>query len=213
MQWKWKIQLDNIREYVVGENQQQHYTFVFDEKTKETAVSLCFFIQANANLTVYLLIAYTSMRVKIEIILRGAGAHAHIYGAYMLSDAHAVKIDTVQHHEAAHTSSNLIIKGALRDSSSAHYYGTIRVEKEARGAYASQENKNILLSSTARAVSVPNLEVLTNEVKCFHGSAIGTFDAQQLFYAASRGIDEKTAERILLEAFFADVVEEKGLSL
>jgi len=205
--------LDNMREYIIAENQQQRYTFVFDEKTKGTGVCLRFYVEANATFTMHMLIMHTSAQVKIECILRGAGANAQIYGAYMLSGVHAVKIDTVQHHEAAHTSSSLIMKGALRDTSSAHYHGTIRVEKEARGAYASQENKNILLSSTARAVSVPNLEVLNNEVKCFHGSAIGTFDAQQLFYAAARGIDEKTAERILLDAFFADVVEEKGLSL
>lgn len=198
-----------MREYIVSENHQQQHTFVFDEKTKKTDVDLRFYVDANATLTVHLLIVHTSVQVKIECILRGTGANVHIYGAYMLSDDHAVKIDTVQHHQAAYTNSTLIMKGALRDTSSAHYHGTIRVEKEARDAYASQENKNILLSSTARAVSVPNLEVLNNEVKCFHGSAIGTFDAQQLFYAAARGIDEKTAERILLDAFFADVVEER----
>lgn len=195
-----------MREYIIAENQQQQHTFVFDANTIQQQTLLRFHVELNATLTVHLLIMHTSVQVKIECILRGAGAHAHIYGAYILSGVHAVKIDTVQHHEAAHTSSSLIMKGALRDTSSAHYHGTIRVEKEARGAYASQENKNILLSSAARAVSVPNLEVLNNEVKCFHGSAIGTFDAQQLFYAASRGIDEKTAERILLEGFFADVV-------
>ena len=88
---------------------------------------------------------------------------------------------------------------------------TVRMEKEARGAYASQENKNMLLSSGARALSVPSLEVLTHDVHCFHGSAIGRFDEEQLLYAGSRGIDEKTAQRLLLHAFFADLFSDMGL--
>ena len=125
----------------------------------------------------------------------------------MLSDEHNVMIETFQHHQAAHSSSCLIVKGALQGKASAHYAGTIRVEKQAYGSYASQENKNILLSAQARAVSIPNLEVLNNEVKCFHASAIGRFDNEQLFYIATRGIDEKVAQQILLDAFFADVVD------
>ena len=101
----------------------------------------------------------------------------------------------------------MVIKGALHDNAFAHYQGNICIEKNASGSYASQENKNILLSNAARVVSVPNLEVLNNEVKCFHGSAIGRFDEEQLFYAACRGIDEKAAEKILLKAFFTDVVD------
>lgn len=195
-----------MREYIVGKNQQQQHTFICDQHTQETDVHLRFYIQADATLTLHVLVAYTSVQIKIECILRGKGAYAHIYGAYMIAEQHSVVINTVQHHQAPHTSSTLMMKGALRDSACAQFHGTIRVEKEARGAYASQENKNILLSSAARAVSVPNLEVLTNDVKCFHGSAIGTFDAQQLFYAASRGIDEKVAEQILLDGYFSDVV-------
>ena len=103
------------------------------------------------------------------------------------------------------------MKGVLSGTAYAHYHGTVRMEKEARGAYASQENKNMLLSSGARALSVPSLEVLTHDVHCFHGSAIGRFDEEQLLYAGSRGIDEKTAQRLLLHAFFADLFSDMGL--
>jgi Fe-S cluster assembly scaffold protein SufB len=208
LRWKWKIRLGKLQQYIVGENQQQQYQFLFDAQSEATH-ALRFCVERNATLTVHVVIVHTSVQLKIECVLHGEGAYANIFGAYMLSDSHAVKIDTVQHHEAAHTSSNLIMKGALQDKASAYYHGTIRVEKEAHGAHACQQNKNILLSNSARAVSVPNLEVLNNEVKCFHGSAIGTFDQEQLFYAASRGIDEKTAERILLDAFFCEVIDQK----
>lgn len=194
-------------EYIVGENQQQNYTFTFDPYNAPEEVFLRFSVESDAHLMVRILIAQVSIRIKIECILRGTGAYVNIYGAYVLSDEHVVTIDTMQHHHAAHTSSTLVMKGALRSKSSVRYRGIIRIEKEARSAYALQENKNILLSGAARAISIPQLEVLNNEVKCFHGSAMGKFDAQLLFYMASRGIDEATAQRLLLDAFFADVVD------
>ena len=205
MQWKWKIRLD--KKFYISENQQKNYIFIFDQNTKKEEQTFQFYVEAYADLTVHILIKHVSVRLKIECILCGQGAHARIFGAYMLSDEYAVKIDTFQHHQATHTSSTLIMKGALQGKASAHYEGTIRIEKEARQSYASQENKNILLSNQARAISIPNLEVFNNEVKCFHASAVGKFDNDQLFYLSARGIDKKVAQYILLKAFFADVVD------
>ena len=67
------------------------------------------------------------------------------------------------------------------------------------------ENKNILLSEKSRVTSIPSLQVLTNEVRCFHASATGKFPQEQLFYAASRGLTQKATQLLLLQAFFADV--------
>ena len=175
-------------------------------------MQLRFYVERNAALVIYLLIADNNARIKIDSLLRGEGAQVHVKGAYILSGEHAVSIDTFQHHQAAHTSSTLVMKGALRGKSHAHYCGTIRVERCAQGTYASQENKNMLLSNNARAISVPNLEVLNNDVKCFHGSAIGRFDDEQLFYAGTRGINQAIAQQLLLKAFFADLFVDDELN-
>lgn len=183
---------------------------MFDQHTKETELVLSFYVEAYAALTVQLCILSTSVSIRIECILLGKGAHVIVNGAYVISGAHSVIIETFQHHKAAYTTSDLVIKGALSGSAQANYNGTIRIEKEAYQSNASQENKNILLSDGARAISVPNLEVLNNEVKCFHASAMGKFDEDQLFYAAARGIGEKRTQQLLLEAFFGNVLDEKA---
>ena len=201
--------MDNKKVYIVAQNQQECYTFVFDHHVKHTEHILHFYVEAYATLTVHILIMHSNMRIKIECILGGKGAHATINGAYIISGIHSVIIETFQHHKAPYTSSTLIMKGALSDQAQANYNGTICIEKDAVQSNASQENKNILLHEGARVVSIPNLEVLNNEVKCFHASAIGRFDVDQLFYAAARGIEIKKAEQLLLEAFFADVLNEK----
>ena len=79
--------------------------------------------------------------------------------------------------------------------------GTFTIDKQAPETIAHQENKNILLSPTARVTSLPMLEANNHEVYCGHGSAVSMLDAQQLFYLASRGLDNECAQRILLESF------------
>ena len=194
-----------MQEYVVGENQQKNYRFLIDKTSTLHDMHIRFVVERNATLVADILIAHATAHITIDCILRGEGADARIMGAYVLDETNKVQIATTQHHVVANTRSTLVMKGALRDNAYAHYHGIIRIEKEARGTYASQENKNILLSNSARALSVPSLEVLTHDVHCFHGSAIGRFDSEQLLYAASRGIDEKIAQRLLLKAFFADL--------
>ncbi|MCP6768902.1 SufD family Fe-S cluster assembly protein, partial [Klebsiella pneumoniae] len=63
-------------------------------------------------------------------------------------------------------------------------------------------NKNLLLSNTAKVVSVPSLEVLTNSVQCKHGTATSCYNEEQLVYLQSRGIPEQKAKELLLTGFF-----------
>jgi Fe-S cluster assembly protein SufD len=207
--WRWRTQLANpIREYVVGENQHNNYSFLINADATDQYIR--FYVERHAKLNVEMLIASTA-NVHIECILVGEGAEASITGAYMLHTTDKVQVTTLQHHIVPHTQSTLLMKGLLRDSAQVQYHGTVRIEKDAQGSCASQENKNILLSNNARAVSIPSLEVLTHDVQCSHGSAIGRFDDEQLFYAASRGIDEKQAQHLLSNAFLADLFTDQML--
>jgi Fe-S cluster assembly scaffold protein SufB len=204
--WKWKIQLDNIKHcYTVAENEQQKHLFLIDATTKAHSINFYFQLKSYAQLEVEILIASIDIAVNIECILEGEGAHARIIGGYIGSSSHHIKIQTLQHHQEPHTTSELIMKGALYDNACAEYNGMIIIEQKALKSRASQENKNILLSNNARAISVPNLQVSTHEVQCFHGSAVGRLDKQHLLYSAARGIDENRARQLLVHGFFADL--------
>ena len=52
----------------------------------------------------------------------------------------------------------------------------------------------------------PELEVFNDDVECAHGSAIGSLDAEALFYLRARGIGMAEAKRMLVAAFFEDVL-------
>ena len=138
-----------------------------------------------------------------EVIVRLQGSHAKasIKVTCFGFDQKVFKFKTVQDHQAEHAKSNVIIKSVLEDQAKLFSHSLIHVHDKAHHSVADQVNKNILLSSQARAVSIPTLEVLAHDVRCKHGAAISKLDDEQIFYAQSRGIDAAKTKQMLIEAF------------
>jgi len=63
------------------------------------------------------------------------------------------------------------------------------------------------LSREARADSIPGLEILADDVRCTHGATVGKIDSDQVFYARSRGIPYREAERLIVEGFFDPIMQ------
>ena len=114
---------------------------------------------------------------------------------------------TRQDHAAPHTTSDLLYKGGLKDQSRVVWKGMIRVEKDAQRTDAYQKNDNLVLSDSARADSIPGLEIEANDVRCTHGATAGRVDEDMIFYAQARGISRETAIRLIVEGFFANVYD------
>jgi Fe-S cluster assembly protein SufD len=147
------------------------------------------------------------VKQTLEALLAGEGAHSDMRGVALGDDDQHFDFVTLQDHVAPRTTSNVEIKAALAGASRSVYYGLTRVEETASGASAEQENRNLLLSSHAKADSDPVLEILTSEViRCGHAATVGPVDREALFYLQSRGLDERTALQLLVAGFFQSVV-------
>ena len=88
------------------------------------------------------------------------------------------------------------------------YTGLIRIAKSAQQTTAYQSNHNLLLSRTARAETIPMLEILADDVQCKHGASIGPIDDEQTFYLMSRGISREAAQRLLVMGFIEPIMQE-----
>jgi len=108
----------------------------------------------------------------------------------------------VLEHLAPRTASRLNLRVALRDRSKSAFTGMLRIAHEAVHSEAYQENRNLLLHETANAISIPELEILTDEVQASHGATVGPIDEEQLFYLAARGLARPEAERMIVGGFF-----------
>ena len=162
---------------------------------------------SNCDLNVALLYA-RDISIILNVYLLDEDAKANIKGVYVLCGNQRLSIQTLQHHGAIATKSNLVLKGLVKDNGCLNYKGLIFIDKRAKKAQASQENKNIVLSKQARIVSTPSLEVLQHDVQCRHGSAIGQFDEISLWYMLNKGFDKDMAYAILIRAFIGNVVDE-----
>lgn len=137
---------------------------------------------------------------------REPNSQAWLSGLYFADGAQHIDQRTLQLHSAPHTYSNLLYKGAVKDSGHSVYQGIIDASPGAIKVDAYQMNNNLVLNDGARADSLPGLEIDADDLKCSHGSTMGNLDEAQTFYLQCRGIPEQAARRMLVEAFFEEVV-------
>jgi Fe-S cluster assembly protein SufD len=149
------------------------------------------------------------LKQTIEVLLDGEGSTSGIRAVALGDGEQHFDFVTLQDHIGPRTTSYVEVKSALAGSSRQAYYGVTRVGADAVGADADQTNRNLLLSSDAKADSDPVLEILTaNVVRCGHHAAVGPVDQEALFYLQSRGLDVRAALQLLVAGFFYSVVGE-----
>ena len=146
-------------------------------------------------------------RHEVRAYLEGEGADVSLGGLYMpRSDQHHDNPVLVV-HSAPRCTSRQLYKGVVDEHGHGVFNGHIVVRPGALGTDARQTNKNLLLSDDAEVDTRPRLEILTDDVKCAHGAAVGRLDEDALFYLRSRGVPEQSARGILTYAFAREMVD------
>jgi Fe-S cluster assembly protein SufD len=147
-------------------------------------------------------------RAEVESILEGDGGSSEMLGVYFADGDQHFDHRSIQDHLGSQTASDLLYKGVLRDRSRTIYSGTVIIQKGAHKCDAYQTNRNILLSDRAKADSIPNLEILSNDpVRCGHAASVGPVDEDTLFYIQSRGISFEEAQKLVVFGFLQEVLD------
>ncbi|MEW5987806.1 MAG: Fe-S cluster assembly protein SufD [Chloroflexota bacterium] len=139
--------------------------------------------------------------------LDGQGSWARMSGLFFTDGRQHFDQDTQQNHNAPDTVSDLLYKGAMKEKSRSVWQGLIKAQKGAQRIDGFQANRNLLLEKTARADSIPGLEIEADDVRCTHAATVGQLDQQEIFYLMSRGIPRPTAVQMVVEGFFMPVME------
>ena len=147
------------------------------------------------------------LKNDIRINLIGKEAIADIGGLYIANPKSIIDYNIKMNHLSKKTSSKQFFKGILNKNSKASFTGLVKIEKDCRDCKSEQINNNLLLSEKAQINSDPQLEIYCNDVECSHGSTVGQFDEDILFYLRSRGISKEYAKKMLLEAFYMDILK------
>ncbi len=146
------------------------------------------------------------VRNELEIISRGKGTDSIFNGAFLPTGNEHVDNHTTMDHTSTDGTSSELYRGIMYGTSTGVFNGKVFVRPDAQRTNAFQQNTNIVADRGASINAKPELEIYADDVKCAHGCTVGQFDLDALFYLKSRGIDEKAAKALLVEALLADVI-------
>lgn len=147
-----------------------------------------------------------TLKADLGSLLCGEGASSEIFGSVFGFGQTKSDIHTLHGHSARRTFSNIDLRVVLQEKAHSAYTGLIHIGPEALSAEAFQENRNLLLSKESQAQSIPELEILTDEVQCKHGVTVGPIESEPLFYLMSRGIPKEEAFQLLVKGFLEPVL-------
>lgn len=147
------------------------------------------------------------IRNNLTIDLDDENCEGHMYGLFLLDKKSHVDNNTTVDHLKPNSYSNELYKGILDEKSTGVFNGKIYVRQDAQKTNAFQANNNILMSEDATIHSKPQLEIWADDVKCSHGCTSGQMDEDAIFYLRARGIAEKNAKAMLLNAFATETME------
>ncbi|HEV7502957.1 MAG TPA: SufD family Fe-S cluster assembly protein, partial [Vicinamibacteria bacterium] len=140
-------------------------------------------------------------------VFAGEGGECVLNGLFLAGDTQHTDTHTWIDHAQPHCTTRELYKGIVDDRARGVFVGRILVRPGAQKTDAIQSNKNLILSREALVDSLPQLEILADDVKCKHGSTTGQLDPAALFYLRSRGIGEEAARALLTYAFASEVVQ------
>ncbi|WP_309079904.1 Fe-S cluster assembly protein SufD [Zhihengliuella sp.] len=139
----------------------------------------------------------------------GPGAEAEMYGLYFADAGQHLEHRLLVDHAQPNCKSDVLYKGALQGEN-AHtvWVGDVLIRKNAEGTDSYEANRNLVLTDGTRSDSVPNLEIETGQIEgAGHASTTGRFNDEHLFYLMARGIDEKTARRLVVRGFLNEILQ------
>ncbi|NBO23792.1 MAG: SufD family Fe-S cluster assembly protein, partial [Chlamydiae bacterium] len=146
-------------------------------------------------------------RNEINIYLKEKQSDANLYGLNLMTENHEAHFFANVEHLAEETTSFQQIKNISFDRSRTSFEGKIFVDPIAQQTKAYQLNQNLVLSEKAANFSMPNLQILADDVKASHGATFAKIDEEALFYLQSRGVSLKKAKSLLIKSFVNELVD------
>lgn len=160
-------------------------------------------ITNTAPVFVWVLLFNGSADIRVRLMCEHTACHLN--GIYLTHGSNQAFLNFAVQHVIGKTESEQHIRGLANDTSNVSFTGQIKINSNASESIGHQNHRGILLQDTAHIITRPELEIDTDDVTCTHGSAIGHFDATELFYLTSRGIREKEAKKLLIRSFLAEI--------
>jgi Fe-S cluster assembly protein SufD len=146
-------------------------------------------------------------RYQANIAFAGEGSRVETNGVNLLNGRQHADTTLFMDHAVPHCGSNEIFRAVVDDRGHSVFQGRIIVRPHAQKTDAKMMTRALLLSDEAEADNKPELEIFADDVTCGHGATTGALDESLLFYLRARGLSEKEAQALLIQAFVGEAIE------
>jgi len=146
-------------------------------------------------------------RLQGFITLAGEGADLMVNGVNLLKGTQHGDTTMVVDHAVPGCTSREIFRAVVDDRAHSVFQGRIIVRPDAQKTDGKMMTRALLLSDEAEADNKPELEIFADDVTCGHGATAGALDDSLLFYLRARGLPEKEAQALLIQAFVGEAIE------
>jgi Fe-S cluster assembly protein SufD len=141
------------------------------------------------------------------VTLAGEGSELNVNGVNLLNGTQHGDTTLVVDHLVPHCTSRENFRAVIDDRAHSVFQGRIIVRPDAQKTDGKMMTRALLLSDEAEADNKPELEIFADDVTCGHGATSGSLDESLLFYLRARGLPEKEAQALLIQAFVGEAIE------
>jgi len=149
-------------------------------------------------------------RHQMFVEFAGEGSRVETNGVNLLNGRQHADTTMFLDHAVPNCSSREIFRAVVDDRAHSVFQGRIVVRPKAQKTDAKMMSRALLLSDEAEADNKPELEIFADDVTCGHGATTGALDESLLFYLRARGLSEKEAQALLIQAFAGEAIESIG---
>jgi Fe-S cluster assembly protein SufD len=186
----------------------QHVRLMADSADATNLTTAIFTIGAKARLATFNMTSGGNLsRYQGYLTFVGEGAEVSANGVNLLNGRQHADTTLFLDHAVPHCASREVFRAVVDDRAHSVFQGRIIVQPKAQKTDAKMMTRALLLSDEAEADNKPELEIFADDVTCGHGATTGALDESLLFYLRARGLSEKEAQALLIQAFVGEAIE------
>src|SRR5882724_673053 len=193
----------------IGNNSRlDHVRLIEDSREAFNISSAVVTLGAHAHFNTFGMVSGASVsRYQATIAFAGEGSRVETNGVNLLNGKQHADTTLVMDHAVPNCASREIFRAVVDDRAHSVFQGRIIVQPHAQKTDAKMMTRALLLSDDAEADNKPELEIFADDVTCGHGATTGALDESLLFYLRARGLSEKEAQSLLIQAFVGEAIE------
>lgn len=194
-----------------GEENAKVHIVLLVKSEKESNAHLKIFSESKKNTSIHITLLHINegkFTGEISNAITGIGGYSQISFAEigLKSGRSDVKIENITNNH--NTSGDILTRATLFEDAFCRIQGAPVIPIQGKDTKNHLDQKALLLSPKAHLDSIPLLSVANNKVSASHSSSLARLSDDDYFYLQTRGIDKKSAERLLMQGFLTEILSQ-----